>query len=129
MQKQEAISYDTLILANGSQSDRADWPGEELKGVQSMINIQDIEMMEQNTQHVSQAVIVGGGLIGVEMAECLHSRHIPVTILIREEAYWQNVLPLAANTVRNGKAHTRSAQLTGISNIKLIQGSPLLFTK
>jgi NADPH-dependent 2,4-dienoyl-CoA reductase/sulfur reductase-like enzyme len=36
---------------------------------------------------------VGGGLIGIEMAEMFHSRHIPVTFLVREESYWNNVLP------------------------------------
>ena len=35
----------------------------------------------------------GGGLIGVEMAECLHTRHIPVTFFIREKEYWSHVLP------------------------------------
>ena len=40
-----------------------------------------------------KAVIVGGGLIGVEMAEMLHSRQIPVTFLVREKDFWGNVLP------------------------------------
>lgn len=88
------LSYDMLLLATGSKGNKADWPGENLKGVQGMISIQDIELMEESTKGIQQAVIVGGGLIGVEMAECLHSRHIPVTFLIREEEYWHNVLPL-----------------------------------
>ena len=40
-----------------------------------------------------RAVICGGGLIGIEMAEMFHSRHIPVTMLVRENNYWNNVLP------------------------------------
>ena len=35
----------------------------------------------------------GGGLIGVEMAEMLHSRHIPVTFLVREKSYMDYLLP------------------------------------
>ncbi|WKN41000.1 NAD(P)/FAD-dependent oxidoreductase [Tunicatimonas pelagia] len=87
------ISYDVLVLASGSSGNRAGWPGEELKGIQGMITYQDIEAMEGNTENVKQAVIVGGGLIGVEMAECLHARHIPVTFFIREKEYWSNILP------------------------------------
>ena len=87
------LSYDVLLLATGSSGNRAGWPGEALKGVQGMVTYQDIEAMERHTQDVHQAVIVGGGLIGIEMAECLHARHIPVAFLIREEAYWQGVLP------------------------------------
>ena len=36
---------------------------------------------------------MGGGLIGIELVEMLHSRHIPVTFLVRESKYWNAVLP------------------------------------
>lgn len=93
LKKQGELNYDILLLATGSQGNRIGWPGENLKGVQGMITKQDIDLMEENTRNIQRGVIVGGGLIGVEMAECLHSRHIPVTVLIRESAYWNNVLP------------------------------------
>lgn len=89
----ESISYDKLILATGSQSNKFGWPGQDLKGVQGLYSYQDLELMEENTKGVSQAVILGGGLIGVEMAEMLHSRNIPVTYLIREKHFWGNMLP------------------------------------
>ena len=93
LRQQGDMPYDILLLATGSSGNRAGWPGENLKGIQGMISKQDIDLMEENTKNVEQAVIVGGGLIGVEMAECLHSRHIPVTLLIRESAYWDHILP------------------------------------
>lgn len=51
--------------------------------------------MEKNTTNhkVDRAVIVGGGLIGVEMAEMLLSRGIKVTFLVREDRFWGGVLP------------------------------------
>jgi NADPH-dependent 2,4-dienoyl-CoA reductase/sulfur reductase-like enzyme len=36
---------------------------------------------------------VGGGLIGIELAEMLRSRNIP--FLVREKKFWDGVLPLA----------------------------------
>ncbi|MEQ8472668.1 MAG: FAD-dependent oxidoreductase [Marinoscillum sp.] len=87
------INYDQLILATGSQSNKFGWPGQDLKGVQGLYSLQDLALMEASTKEVTQAVIVGGGLIGVEMAEMLHSRDIPVTYLIREKHFWNNVLP------------------------------------
>lgn len=107
LQQGQSINYDILLLATGSQGNRAGWPGEDLKGVQGMITYQDIEAMEANTQGVKQAVIVGGGLIGVEMSECLHTRHIPVTFFIREKEYWHSVLPLeeARMVSRHLRAH------------------------
>jgi len=88
------ISYDTLIIATGSKSNKFGWPGQDLKGVQGLYSYQDLEEMEKNTRGVKRAVIVGGGLIGIEMAEMLLSRKIAVTFLIRESSFWNNVLPM-----------------------------------
>ena len=87
------ISYDKLIIAVGSKPNKFGWPGQDLKGVQGLYSKQDLESMEENTQEINRAVIVGGGLIGVEMAEMLHSRNIPVTFLVRDDRFWGSVLP------------------------------------
>lgn len=87
------LSYDKLVLAVGSKSNKFGWPGQDLDGVHGLYNLQDLEAMERHSEGLKQAVIVGGGLIGIEMAEMFHSRHIPVTFLVRETAYWNNVLP------------------------------------
>lgn len=87
------IAYDMLILATGSRPNKIGWPGQDLKGVQGLYALQDLELMEENTQGIKRAVIVGGGLIGIEMAEMLASRKIPVTFLVREKNFWDNILP------------------------------------
>ncbi len=87
------ISYDRLVLATGSSAAYYDWPGQDLAGVQALVSLQDLELMEANTAGIAQAVIVGGGLIGIELAEMLHSRSIAVTMLVRDRLYWHNVLP------------------------------------
>lgn len=89
----KSIAYDKLIIASGSIPNKFGWPGENLHGVQGLYSIQDLEQMERNTKNISSAVIVGGGLIGIEMAEMLHSRKFEVKMLVREKLYWSNVLP------------------------------------
>ncbi len=88
-----ALAYDTLVLATGSVPNRFGWPGQDLPGVQGLYSLQDLERLERETPAVKDAVVVGGGLIGIELAEMLHSRGIGVTILSRESAYWDNALP------------------------------------
>lgn len=88
-----SLTFDQLILATGSQSNFFGWPGQDLKGVQGLYSYQDLELMEENTKNVKSAVILGGGLIGIEMAEMLHSRGVHVTYLIRESHFWGNMLP------------------------------------
>ena len=91
---EETLKYDKLILATGSAPRKLGWPGQELLGVQGLVSKQDLELLEENTRdNCKNAVIVGGGLIGVELAEMLHTRNIPVTMLIRENSFWRNVLP------------------------------------
>jgi NAD(P)H-nitrite reductase large subunit len=89
----EKISYDSLIIATGSKSNKFGWPGQDLKGVQGLYHLQDLESMEAASSDIKKAVIVGGGLIGIEMAEMFHSRHIPVTFLVREDSFWNIILP------------------------------------
>lgn len=100
------ITFDQLIIASGSTSNKFGWPGQNLTGVQGLYSYQDLETMEQHTKAVQHAVIVGGGLIGIEMAEMLLSRNIKVTFLVREKEFWNNVLPMQeANMVSR---HIRS---------------------
>lgn len=95
------LSYDKLILAVGSQSNKFGWPGQDLDGVHGLYHWQDLEAMERHSQGLHHAVIVGGGLIGIEMAEMFHSRHIPVTFLVREKSFWNNILPAEESQMIN----------------------------
>lgn len=92
----ESLKYDKLIVATGSKPNKFGWKGEDLKGVQGLYSKQDLETLEvfaPNPKRCKRAVIVGGGLIGIELAEMLKSRNIPVTFLVRETSFWNGVLP------------------------------------
>lgn len=96
------LAYDHLIIATGSKSNKFGWPGQDLKGVQGLYHLQDLENMEATTKKgIQRAVIVGGGLIGIEMAEMFHSRQIPVTFLVRENSFWNLVLPVEESEMIN----------------------------
>ena len=91
-----AFHYDKLILATGSKPNKFGWPGQDLHGVQGLYSKQDLDLLEVNAPNkevCKRAVIVGGGLIGIELAEMLRSRDIPVTFLVRENSFWNGVLP------------------------------------
>lgn len=89
----EQIRYDYLVLATGSRSNKFGWPGQDSKGVQGLYNLQDLETMEQYTSGIKNAVVVGGGLIGIETVEMLLSRNIHVHFLVRENSFWNLVMP------------------------------------
>lgn len=102
-----SIIYDKLIIATGSTTNTFGWEGLELNGVQGLVSKQDLENLEKNAPNnkdCPRAVIIGGGLIGVEMAEMLRTRNIEVTMLVREDAFWTNALP-------NGEAEMLSRHI------------------
>ncbi|BDS14349.1 NAD(P)/FAD-dependent oxidoreductase [Aureispira anguillae] len=101
MRKGDVISYDKLIIACGSIPNRFGWPGQDLEAVQGMYSYQDLEGMEKYSKDLERAVIVGGGLIGLEMAEMFQSRNIPVTFLVREPSYWNAVMPKGESEMIN----------------------------
>ncbi len=95
------LTYDKLILATGSVPNRFGWKGQDLKAVQGLYSKQDLETLEQWTPTTKHAVIVGGGLIGIELAEMLHSRGVSVTFLVRESSFWNTVLPSEESNMIN----------------------------
>ncbi|MTI32054.1 NAD(P)/FAD-dependent oxidoreductase [Xanthovirga aplysinae] len=89
----KSLDYDILIIACGSTFNKFGWPGQDLNGVTGMYSLQDLEKIEKYSADTGHAVIIGGGLIGIELAEMLRSRAIEVTFLIRETHFWDNILP------------------------------------
>jgi NAD(P)H-nitrite reductase large subunit len=87
------LLFDKLVVATGSKSNKFGWKGQDLKGVLGMYSKQDLDYLETLSTNCKNAVVVGGGLIGIELAEMLVSRGINVTFLVREKSFWNGVLP------------------------------------
>ncbi|GGG36096.1 hypothetical protein GCM10011414_01780 [Croceivirga lutea] len=117
------VSYDKLIIATGSKPNKFGWPGQDLKGVQGLYSKQDLDNLEEyapNKEVCKRAVIVGGGLIGIELAEMLRSRDIPVTFLVRESSFWNGVLPDGESTMINEHILEHHIDLRLSTNLKAI---------
>ncbi len=122
LQSGQNISFDILIIATGSKSNKFGWPGQDLKGVQGLYSYQDLELMEESTKGIKHAVIVGGGLIGVEVAEMLHSRNIATTMLVRESSFWNNALPLQESKLITQHIESHGINLLFETELKEIKG-------
>ena len=96
-----SLDYDKLVLATGSKPNKFGWNGQDLNGVLGMYSKQDLEKLETLANNCQRAVVVGGGLIGIELVEMLTSRNIPVTFLVREKSFWGNILPFAESEMIN----------------------------
>ena len=89
----QTLAYDELIIATGSKINYFNWPGQNAKGVFGLYNKQDLEYINSLPKDNLRIAIVGGGLIGVELAEMMVVQGRKVSMIIRENSYWRNVLP------------------------------------
>ena len=77
----EALDYDHLILAMGSQAVRLPLPGAGLPGVVGYRDLGDVRAMLNAAKGGGQAVVIGGGLLGLEAAAGLAARGMKVTVV------------------------------------------------
>lgn len=117
-----SLEYDKLIIATGSKFNKFDWPGQDPEGVHGLYHLQDLEAMERFSPGLKRAVVVGGGLIGIEMAEMFHSRHIPVTFLVREQSFWDAVMPPEESDMINRHIREHGIDLRLETELKEILG-------
>ena len=119
----DSLQYDKLVIATGSKSNKFGWPGQDLKGVQGLYHKQDLDNLEvyaPDNKVCKRAVIVGGGLIGIELAEMLNTRNIPVTFLVRESSFWNGVLPKGESEMINRHIKNHHIDLRLSTNLKEI---------
>ncbi len=82
-------SYDKLLLATGSHSNRPPIPGLETEEVFTLRNLDDADKISSFVEGKSKAVIIGGGLLGLEAGKALTSHGLKITII----EYSKQLLP------------------------------------
>ena len=80
-EKGESVDYDRLIIATGSKPFIPPVQGVDLKGVISFRDIYDVNSMIKYCETKKNAVVIGGGLLGLEAAYGLKQRGMNVTVL------------------------------------------------
>src|SRR5215471_18253416 len=88
--------YDKLVLATGSRPVVPPVAGLELPGVCAFRNIADLELMREASRRGGRAVVVGGGLLGLEAAFGLMKRGMKVTVLHLMQSLMERQLDEAA---------------------------------
>jgi len=77
----EIISFDRLILANGSTPNIPDIPGSDKKGVFTLHYIQDAKDIISHAGCCKKAVLIGGGLLGLETGNGLKKLGLEITVV------------------------------------------------
>lgn len=80
----ETVSFDALLLATGSAPIQIPWPGSEAEGIAYFRTFADAERIARLARSATHAVVVGGGLLGLEFVRAFQSAQLRITQLVRE---------------------------------------------
>jgi nitrite reductase (NADH) large subunit len=75
--------YDKLLLATGSTPFIPPFPGSTLPGVVGFRTIEDVDLMLKAAQHYRHAIVIGGGVLGLEAACALRKQGMKATVIHR----------------------------------------------
>ncbi len=115
-------TYDKLLLSTGSVAAELSIPGADLKGVVKLDNLDDARNIIKIGRTSRTGVVVGGGIIALEMVEGLLSRGMKTHYLLRSNRYWPNVLDKTESEIVEGRLKDRGVLLHYRSEIARITG-------
>ena len=90
------VPYDRLVLATGSKPFILPISGRDLDGVISFRDIDDVNTMIETAQNYKKAVVIGGGLLGLEAANGLMQQGMDVTVVHRSDSLMNQQLDTAS---------------------------------
>ena len=111
------LAFEKLVLATGARVRQLDVPGSGLSGVLYLRSLDDSKAIQSRAESARQALVVGGGFIGMEVASVLAQKGIAATMLLREDRIWKKLFTPAMSRffenyyLARGVRFIRNAQL------------------
>jgi len=114
--------YDHLLIATGSSPFVIPVPGHDKEGVVTFRDIDDVEAMLAASATKKKAVVIGGGLLGLEAAAGLHARGMEVTVLHLMPTLMERQLDPAAGYLLEKSISERGIRVITKANSHAILG-------
>jgi nitrite reductase (NADH) large subunit len=118
----ETVAYDKLVIATGSSPFIIPVPGNTLPGVLTYRDLDDVRAMMLAAQSRNKAVVIGGGLLGLEAAAGLRARDMDVTVLHLMPTLMERQLDPAAGYLLQRELEGRGITVMCKANTKAILG-------
>ncbi len=116
------VAYDKLIIATGSRPIIIPVPGHDLAGVLSYRDLDDVNAMLLAAKSRGNAVVIGGGLLGLEAAAGLQEQGMDVTVLHLMPTLMERQLDAAAGHLLKRAIEARGIKVITRANTKAIRG-------
>jgi nitrite reductase (NADH) large subunit len=125
-----SFPYDRMLLATGSNPVILPIPGNKLEGVCTFRDLQDVDTMLTASKKYKHAVVIGGGLLGLEAAYGLKRRGMEVTVVHLLDSLMERQLDksaaelLKASLEKRGlnfKMNARTTEIIGDSRVAAVR--------
>ncbi len=120
------VPYDKLIIATGSLPIVIPVPGHDLAGVLTYRDLDDVHAMLLAARRGGRAVVIGGGLLGLEAAAGLREQGMDVTVLHLMPTLMERQLDPAAGHLLQNAVEARGIRVITKANTKSIAGCNIL---
>jgi NADPH-dependent 2,4-dienoyl-CoA reductase/sulfur reductase-like enzyme len=117
------IRFEKLIVATGSRVRTLDIPGAQLGNVQYLRSLDDSKSIRQRSEGVKQAVVIGGGFIGMEVAAVLAQKGVEVTMALREDRIWKQFFSPQMSLFFEAYYAARGVRFLKMATIRELRGA------
>jgi len=118
----EVAAYDKLVIATGSAPFIIPVPGHKLPGVLTYRDLDDVDAMLLAAQSRGKAVVIGGGLLGLEAAAGLKERGMDVTVIHLMPSLMERQLDPAAGYLLEQELERRGIKVVTKASTRQILG-------
>jgi nitrite reductase (NADH) large subunit len=119
-----AVRYDRLLLATGSKPFIVPVPGHELPGVIGFRDLHDVDTMLAAARPGARAVVIGGGLLGLEAANGLQRRGMEVTVVHVTDSLMNQQLDAQASSLLKATLEAKGLRiLLGTQTTEIVGGT------
>lgn len=86
------FGYEKLLIASGGKVNKIDIPGSDIPEVVYMRTLEDVKKIKEVMSRSPEAVVIGGGFIGADLAQSFVQNNLKTYAIIREKTFWETVV-------------------------------------
>ena len=123
METGETQEYDQLLIATGGTPREMNAPGSDLEGIHHFWTINDTQRIRKHAETADDGVVIGGGLLGIDLAAICAAHGIRGKYIMRGDIWWRNALSKVGGEIINKSLEDRNVMPLFNREIECFNGS------
>jgi len=117
------LAFERLVIATGASPRTLKVPGANLRNVFYLRSLSDSKAIRNAASAAKQALVIGGGFIGMEVAAVLAQKQISVTMVLNEERIWKRFFSPEMSKFFESYYTSRGVRLVKSTSVRELRGN------